>query len=103
MFDLTHLIVAGLAAYRIAQLFVYDEGPFSVFLNFRVTMGVYDLAQNGQPKTLRGRLFACPYCVGLYAAIACTLLLLLRWPVVDLVVIIFAVAGLQAAIENRTR
>ena len=110
MLDPVRLIVAGLAAYRLAQLVVYDEGPgvrvsgrwVGVFLWLRLRMGVYDMGANGQPRTLRGRLFACPYCVGVYASAVCAGLVLLAWPVTDVIMSIVAVAGLQSAIQAAT-
>jgi hypothetical protein len=62
-------VVRVFAVYRAAQLLVYDDGPNDLIFKFRATMGVYDLDQNGEPKTSVGKLFSCVYCLGLWLAI----------------------------------
>lgn len=84
------LILAALATYRLAQLVAIDDGPGDVF------------------RRLRGRfvggtvasLIHCPYCVGVYAAAVCGLLVL--WPtrVGDVILVIFGLAGAQAWLQG---
>lgn len=90
------LLMAALASYRIAQAFVYDEGPWSIFLWLRVKAGVYDLAANGHPTTRLGRLMSCPYCVGVYTSLLCIVPVLLPGSVGDVILLFLGVTGAQA-------
>lgn len=101
--NLVRLALAMLAAYRVTQLVVYDEGPWSLFLRLRMRMGVYDRRANGEAKTLKGRLFACPYCMGMYVSCLMAIPVLLPGWLSDLVLIASGVAGAQAVLETLLR
>lgn len=58
-----------LACYRLSQLVAIDEGPGSVFLDFRARLGAYDRRADGEAKTSLGRGIACPHCVGIWVAL----------------------------------
>jgi hypothetical protein len=64
-----NFILLSFVCYRLAQLFVFDEGPFSTFHQLRVKVGAYDLGDNGKARTGLGRAFNCPYCLGIWIAL----------------------------------
>lgn len=101
--DWVRIALAGLAAYRIAQLITIDEGPWAIFQRLRDWAGVSDRNQHGQPMTLRGRLFGCPYCIGLYVSFALAPLALWASLIGDLVLLAFGLAGLQAYLQGPRR
>lgn len=87
------LVVSAFAVYRIAELLAIDE----IVLPVRERLGVYDLGENGKPKTFIGKLLECPYCLGIWLAFPCalwldhTLTMPLTW---------FAIAGGQAFLQT---
>jgi hypothetical protein len=96
---LAKLIVAGFACYRLAQLVVYDDGPFRLFDKLRIVAGCYDYGEDGQPQSELGRLLSCPYCVGIWIALPLALVPPCQ-TVIEFVVAWFAIAGLQALLEQ---
>lgn len=90
-----------LAVYRVAQLLVYDDGPFNLIFKFRVKVGVYDLDQGGEPKTGLGKLFACPYCMGLWLAIPAALVA--SGSINSFIILWLAIAGGQTFLEALSR
>lgn len=94
-------IALSFACYRVAQLLVYDDGPFDVIFEFRTMIGVYDLNAAGERQTVLGKLFSCPYCIGFWAAIPCAVVL--TTSIADFVLWWFAIAGAQAFLESRSR
>lgn len=100
-------VLAFLAVYRIAQLITIDDGPADVFVRLRTWTGCYDLGPNGQPKTGLGKLFGCPFCVGVWVsmplAVWATLPTILRgswaeWPILA-IIMVFALSGAQSFLE----
>jgi hypothetical protein len=91
------LFLAAFAVYRIAILITEDSGPLSVFANLRAWAD--EKALNGQLINFNEGVH-CPYCVGVWAAIACALLLKFpTWPG-DLFLLAFGLAGVQAALQR---
>ena len=88
-------ILAILACYRLALLLTWEDGPGNIFHKIRFRLGAYDYGSTGtSPITSLGVLAGCPYCQGIYIALALALILypigwhtLLYW---------FAIAGGQA-------
>jgi hypothetical protein len=94
------LLSNGLACYRLARLITQEAGPLDVFHHLRSAVGVYDYGADGRPQSTLGKLFACPYCTGVWVALILVLLpecKLQRWFVSWL-----AVAGVQTAMQNWT-
>lgn len=92
------IAIAAFACFRAAELIVKDDGPFDCFLKFRTLMGVYTLGADGRPASVLGKLFSCPYCVGVWLALGCAIGLApfdwqfpLYW---------FAIAGGQAFLQT---
>ena len=96
-------VLAALSCYRLAQLVTLDDGPGDVFLRLRERAGVYQYGDDGRPARSMGRLVACPFCIGMWAAVLCAALAL--WPsaVGDLVLAVVGIAGVQAAIQGERK
>lgn len=101
--------LAAMAAYRLAQLVSIDEGPplpgrkEGVFMQLRTWGGVYDRGANGQPASARGKLLACPYCIGMYLSGAVALLALVPTRIGDLILAWWGIAGVQAYLQGPRR
>lgn len=105
-------IVCALAVYRAAELIAFDDGPREIFLKLRVRAGAYDRDATGRVVSGWGRLLECPYCVGMWLALAGALALLpfaeLRFDsvphsalsIVYFALYWFALAGAQAFLET---
>lgn len=94
------LLSNGLACYRLARLITKEAGPFDMFHYLRSAVGVYDYGDDGRPQSPLGKLFDCPYCTGVWAALILALLpecKLQRWFVSWL-----AICGIQTALQNWT-
>jgi hypothetical protein len=91
------LALALLATYRVAQMVAIDDGPLCLFARLRAWAGAHgsDLVRENL-----GALVHCPYCVGVWAAALCALLVL--WPtgVGDLALMILGIAGGQAFLQG---
>lgn len=99
MNDWLLLALAILACYRLARFAVIEEGPFGFMLKIRIWAGVYDYGENGEPVGTLGKLFACPYCIGMWIALALAVVLFWQRP---LWVPLFwlAIAGGQAVLQG---
>ena len=102
MNDWLLLALAILACYRLAQFAVYEEGPFGFMQRIRIWAGVHEYGENGEPKRSLGRLLACPYCVGMWVALA--LAIILYWQQAWLLPLYwFGIAGGQSFLEGRSK
>lgn len=101
MKELCKIVVIGLASYRLAMLLTWDEGPGMMFLHFRSYMGVYNLDASGKPDSFTGRLFACPYCAGVWTSFA-LLLLSYVWGGKYLILGL-SITGVQFALERNAK
>lgn len=56
------LLVCGLTTWRISALYLYDAGPFDMFVKIRSVAGVYE------PGEVRGmaQLFSCMWCMSVW-------------------------------------
>lgn len=88
--------MAGLACYRLAQLVALDDGPFDLLLRLRGWAG----AEDTPVETGLGRLLCCPYCLGVWFAMLCAALAL--WPTWwgDVILAVWGLAGVQAALQG---
>jgi Protein of unknown function (DUF1360) len=80
-----------------AQLASLDDGPFGAFRRLRAWAGAQP---NDTIRENLGPLLHCPYCVGIWAAVPCALMML--WPsdAGDLALMIFGLAGGQAWLQG---
>jgi hypothetical protein len=93
------VVVVAFASFWSAYVIVYLDGPFYVFERTRRKFNVYDLGVDGEPKTLLGRIFACPVCIGFYTSAFFLLCMMLNRSYMDLFVLLFAIPGLQTTIH----
>lgn len=107
MFNWFSFILLSFVCYRLAQLFVFDEGPtFWLFKGgtfhwLRVKAGAYDLGDNGEALTGLGRAFNCPYCFGIWIALPLAFYATGIHPAV--LIWWLAIAGLQAFLQGKTK
>lgn len=94
------LVLAAFALFRLAELFAIDEGPGEVFLRLRIVLGVYDRTENGRARTGLGRLFGCPYCLGVWCALPVLALVLVPTGLGDVVLLWLALCGMQALLQT---
>lgn len=81
------VIIAGLAAYRLARMISWERGPFNCFARLR---GLVDPGQ----KTWLGKGLNCPLCVGFW--LSALTLALSYVELAALIILWIAVAGFQA-------
>lgn len=74
--DTLHLLVIGLATYRIALLLVEEAGPFEVFGKLRHAVGVrYDAKSEQYATNELAKLFLCVWCMSIWVGVIITILL----------------------------
>jgi len=96
------LLTIILATYRIARLFPKDDGPFFVFKRIRSYLMSKMVAENeelGRWANLSEGI-ECVYCMGLYSAIFCSLIMLWNNFYGNLFLLIMAIAGGQSLLEK---
>ncbi len=100
--EIEKLLVVILATYRIAHLFPEDDGPFFIFKRIRQYTMTKEVAENeefGRWANLNEGI-RCIYCMGLYAALLCVLLVLLNNFWANLFLLVMAVAGGQSLLQS---
>lgn len=69
---ITHLIVYGMAVWRISSLLVRERGPFNVFVHLRAMAGIQH-DDNGLPWIIPDRFFSqllgCVWCSSVWVGI----------------------------------
>ena len=68
------LLIAALATWRLSSLLVNEGGPGDVFHRMRDRFGAYVLGEDDRPQTNLGRLFACVWCLSVWAAVPVSML-----------------------------
>lgn len=69
MNDWLLIVLAILAAYRVAHMLALEEGPLSIFAEIRARL-------DPEQKTWLGRGVSCPLCIGFWVAGAIALVLI---------------------------
>ena len=95
-------ILAAFATYRLAQLVAFDAGPAYAFqklrnyINFRYTTerGIWENIDEG---------INCPYCLGIYFAALCLVLVLKPTRLGDFLLWWGAIAGAQTFMQELTK
>ncbi len=95
---IVRFVLAALVCFRLAELIAVDDGPGDVFMRLRIRAGSYDRDEQGRIKTGTGRLLACPYCLGIWWALAFAVWL--DGISAEMAVVWFALAGAQAFLET---
>lgn len=93
------LLLAALGAHRATQFITLDDGPGDVMLDIREKLGVYDLGDDGHPKSGIGRFFNCYHCVGKWVSIPLALTAVFPTKLGDGLLGILGVAGAISIIE----
>lgn len=99
---IVRLIIGILIAFRLTELVVFDDGPFDLCYRFRTWVGVYNIGEDDRPRTNLGRLVACPYCFGVYAAGLLAIILAPSFSV-EILALWGAIAGGQSVLQSLVR
>ncbi len=100
--EIGKLIIVILATYRIAHLLPEDDGPFFIFKRIRQYTMTKEVAENeefGRWANLNEGI-RCIYCMGLYSALLCVLLVMINNFYANLFLLIMAVAGGQSLLQT---
>jgi hypothetical protein len=93
---LIRVVIAALAAYRVARMIAIERGHFDLFIDFRSWV----INRPKQKKwVVEG--ITCPLCVGVYASLAIFGLTYVDY--VAYLVVGLAVAGLQVTLQKQER
>lgn len=98
---ITAMLIIGLAAWRITALISYERGPFDIFARFRSLLGIdHDPNPPNEPiswpNNSLARAITCPWCLGLWMAVACWGL----WEWEPTVVMVIAASTVLVAVER---
>jgi hypothetical protein len=100
MEDIVWLIFSALATFRLAEMFVIDDGLFDVFANLRgwANNTPFD---NGIRRNI-STLLSCVHCIGIWFSIifGVAFYIINGVTIFDAFVFTFAVAGLQSLLSN---
>lgn len=98
------LILAALTCFRLAQLITLDKGPLLIFERLRLQIESYIAASEERRQSAFWRSVAdglsCPYCLGFYIGLVCTLLVLMPTLAGDLFLLWFGIIGAQAFLQG---
>jgi hypothetical protein len=105
---IVRFLLAALAVYRVAW-FTKDYGPFGVFESIRTYMGkmaareTYSsgVQRHGVAWTL-AELSNCPHCMGVWLALLFAPFVICPSRMTDIIIIIFALAGIQTYLTRAT-
>lgn len=91
------LIACALAVYRLAELFVVDDGPFDIFFSLRGWLNRAPREAWSLRRTISNA-FECVHCVGLWFAFIFGLLF--ASSLINYLLYSLAIAGLQSILAN---
>lgn len=91
-------VIFSLACFRLAELFSVDYGPYHVFANIRSWLGRKGSGSKFWANIAEG--INCPWCVGVWFATLLIIPFLLQNVVLDAIVLIFGIAGLQSLLQS---
>lgn len=94
------ILLAIFAAFRLARLVSFEEGPGGIFEALRVKAGAAEYGADGLPTTNLARGIVCPHCVGVYAAALIALTVVRPSWAGDALLAWMGVAGGQSALED---
>lgn len=94
-------LLAALAVYRLSELVAYDDGPFGWIRRFRSWIANESTGIDDLRETL-GDLVHCPYCLGVWFALA--VMPLVVWPTRggDVALAVLGLAGAQSVLTALT-
>jgi hypothetical protein len=88
------LLLYALVTFRLAELFVVDDGPFEIFVTLRGWFNRAPLDSKGIRRTIAEAL-QCVHCTGIWLALALTFTLPYTSPL-DFFIWFLAIAGVQS-------
>lgn len=101
---LLRLVLASLACFRLAQLVTLDKGPFLIFERLRLRIEWYIALSDTRRQSYFWKSVAdglsCPYCLGFYLSLLCSLLVLFPTYGGDLFLLWFGIMGMQAFLQG---
>ena len=97
---LIRLLFCGLAAFRLAEMLVIDDGIFDIFANLRGWFNKAPLNSKGLRRTIANGL-QCVYCTGVWMSILLVPTFYITTPATDFILLTFAVAGVQSILAKR--
>lgn len=92
------LVICALAAFRLAELLVVDDGPFDVFMNLRGWANKPPI--DNPPRGMVAGVLACIHCAGLWTSLLAGVLYASQNGVLRLILFILAIAGLQSILAK---
>lgn len=92
----TWLVLSALAAFRISEILVIDNGPFGVFERLRG----WSLSDNSLLSNI-GKALNCVYCTGIYISIVLTIGYFFQNVFIFALIFAFACAGLQSILAKQ--
>lgn len=96
------LLLAGLAVYRLSELFVLDDGPYFIFRRFRRWLGTRAAGTpTNSTRYMLAQLFGCPFCLGVWLAALFVIPVVLPNIITDILLIWLALAGFQTLLESK--
>ncbi len=98
--SILRLILAALTCFRLAQLITLDKGPFLIFERLRLWVEQNTAMHQGYFWRSLADGVSCPYCLGFYLSLLCTLLVVLPSQVGDLFLLWFGIMGTQAFLQG---
>lgn len=87
------LLVCALAAFRMAEMVVVDNGPFDVFYSLR---GWAAAPNGGALRSTCGELLTCVHCSGFWFSIAFGVLYAQGNAMINTFILCIAIGGLQS-------
>lgn len=101
--SLLRLVLATLTCFRLAQLIALDNGPLFIFWRFRISVEQFVAASQKRRDSWFWKSVAdglsCPYCLGLYISLLCSLLVLFPTHIGDILLVWFGIMGMQAFLQ----
>lgn len=94
------LVLAALAAFRLAELVAIDNGPFDIFFELRSWANDSPLNNRNLRRTFHDAI-TCVHCAGMYFAIGEVILHLISPKIAALIIFPLAIAGLQSLLSGR--
>jgi len=92
----TWLVLSAIAAHRVAELFVLDDGPFEIFIELRG----WSVHPNPILKTI-GSALTCVHCTGIYVSALFAVFYFVQNVYTVGIILLFAIAGLQSIVSGK--
>jgi len=91
--DYLDLVILGLATWRVSHLFVWEDGPFDIFIKFQKLIG---------PSRFLSSLFSCVWCLSVWVGAILTLSAIIDKTVTIYLMLPFALSAIAVLLEQIT-